>query len=71
MAEKAYKFRLYPTKQQEKLIRKTCGCTRFVYNVTLEPCLYQALMAFVECLETAHDKARVIYVVHVCFFPPN
>ena len=35
MAEKAYKFRLYPNKQQEELIRKTCGCARFVYNVTL------------------------------------
>ena len=35
MAEKAYKFRLYPDKQQEELIRKTCGCARFVYNATL------------------------------------
>lgn len=35
MAEKAYKFRLYPSKQQEELIRKTCGCARFVYNTTL------------------------------------
>ena len=35
MAEKAYKFRLYPNKQQEELIRKTCGCARFVYNTTL------------------------------------
>ena len=29
MAEKAYKFRLCPNKQQEELIRKTCGCARF------------------------------------------
>ena len=35
MAEKAYKFRLYPDKQQEELIRKTCGSARFVYNTTL------------------------------------
>ena len=35
MAEKAYKFRLYPNKQQAELIRRTCGCARFVYNVTL------------------------------------
>ena len=35
MAEKAYKFRLCPNKQQEELIRKTCGCARFVYNTTL------------------------------------
>lgn len=33
--EKAYKFRLYPTAKQEDLIRKTIGCSRFVYNQTL------------------------------------
>lgn len=33
--EKAYKFRLYPTKEQEILLRKTFGCTRFVYNQIL------------------------------------
>lgn len=30
--EKAYKFRIYPTKEQEELILKTFGCTRFVFN---------------------------------------
>jgi len=30
--EKAYKFRIYPNKQQSILIQKTFGCTRFVYN---------------------------------------
>lgn len=29
---KAYKFRLYPNKEQEVLINKTFGCTRLVYN---------------------------------------
>ena len=33
--EKAYKFRMYPTAKQEELIRKTIGCSRFVYNQTL------------------------------------
>ena len=33
--EKAYKFRLYPTKGQEELIRKTISCARFIYNQTL------------------------------------
>lgn len=32
---KAYKFRIYPTKEQEILINKTIGCTRFVYNYFL------------------------------------
>ena len=30
--EKAYKFRLYPNKEQELIIQKTFGCCRFVYN---------------------------------------
>ena len=30
--EKAYKYRIYPNKQQQILIQKTFGCCRFVYN---------------------------------------
>lgn len=29
---KAYRYRLYPDKEQSKLINKTFGCVRFVYN---------------------------------------
>ena len=32
MAICAYKFRLYPNKEQEVLIQKTFGCVRFIYN---------------------------------------
>ena len=32
MAEKAYKYRIYPNKAQRELISKTFGCCRFVYN---------------------------------------
>ncbi len=32
---KAYKFRLYPSKEQEILFAKTFGCVRFVYNKML------------------------------------
>ena len=32
MAHKAYKFRIYPNKEQRILLNKTFGCTRFVYN---------------------------------------
>ena len=32
---KAYKFRLYPNKEQEIQIQKTFGCCRFTYNTTL------------------------------------
>ena len=33
--DKTFKFRIYPTKQQEELIQKTFGCVRFVYNLFL------------------------------------
>ena len=29
---KAYKFRIYPNKEQQIKINKTFGCCRFVYN---------------------------------------
>ena len=29
---KAFKFRLYPTKEQMTLINKTIGCCRYMYN---------------------------------------
>lgn len=32
---KAYKFRLYPNKEQATLIDKTIGCARFIYNQML------------------------------------
>lgn len=30
--EYSYKFRIYPTREQENLIQRTFGCCRFVYN---------------------------------------
>lgn len=33
--EKAYRYRLYPTPQQEELLRRTLGCVRLVYNRAL------------------------------------
>ena len=33
--ERAYRFRIYPTKEQENLICRTFGCARFVYNYFL------------------------------------
>ena len=35
MANKAFKFRLYPSVLQEQLIIKTFGCCRFIYNKML------------------------------------
>ncbi|NEP76298.1 RNA-guided endonuclease TnpB family protein, partial [Okeania sp. SIO2G5] len=33
--QKAFKYRFYPTPEQETLLRKTLGCTRLVYNRAL------------------------------------
>jgi len=33
---KAYKFRIYPDKEQEVLLAKTFGCCRFVWNKLVE-----------------------------------
>ena len=33
---KAYKYRIYPNKEQENLIKKTFGSVRFIYNKMLE-----------------------------------
>ena len=32
MRNMAYKYRIYPDKDQQELFRKTFGCCRFVYN---------------------------------------
>jgi putative transposase len=33
--EKAYRYRMYPTTEQESLLRQTIGCVRLVYNMAL------------------------------------
>lgn len=35
IVERAYKYRIYPNKEQQELIQKTFGCCRFVYNYYL------------------------------------
>jgi putative transposase len=35
MTQKAFKYRFYPTPEQESLLRRTMGCTRLVYNLAL------------------------------------
>ncbi len=35
MTERAYRYRFYPTAEQESLLRKTLGCVRLVYNKAL------------------------------------
>ncbi|NEP53086.1 MAG: IS200/IS605 family element transposase accessory protein TnpB, partial [Moorea sp. SIO3C2] len=35
MNQRAYRYRFYPTTEQESLLRRTLGCTRLVYNMAL------------------------------------
>jgi putative transposase len=35
MTQKAFKYRFYPTSEQESLLRRTLGCTRLIYNRAL------------------------------------
>ncbi|HIW34707.1 MAG TPA: IS200/IS605 family element transposase accessory protein TnpB [Candidatus Paenibacillus intestinavium] len=46
--QKAYKFRLYPNKEQQIQLNKTFGCTRFVYNHFLD----KRIKAYEESQET-------------------
>ena len=46
MTHKAYKFRIYPNQEQQILITKTIGCSRFVFNRFLSEWnkIYQAAL---------------------------
>jgi putative transposase len=35
MVQRAYKFRFYPTEEQQQILAKTFGCVRYVYNWAL------------------------------------
>nr|WP_240519002.1 helix-turn-helix domain-containing protein [Leptolyngbya sp. BC1307] len=35
MTQQAFKYRFYPTTEQENLLRRTLGCSRLVYNRAL------------------------------------
>ena len=36
VVKRAYKYRFYPSEQQEQELRRTFGCVRLVYNKALE-----------------------------------
>ena len=42
--ERGYRYRIYPTREQQELMAKTFGCCRFVYNMCLDrkKTLYEA-----------------------------
>ena len=61
MANKAYKFRIYPNAEQRVLFAKTFGCARFVYNHWLDRKIrqYEADKTSVTYTTCAKELARL------------
>ena len=61
LVNKAFKFRIYPTKDQQILINKTFGCSRFVYNYYLAKSIadYQASGTSNSCFQNCNDSTRL------------
>ena len=53
MRYKAYKYRIYPNKEQQELIGKHIGCCRYVYNLCLEKKInaYKTSKKSISCLD--------------------
>jgi putative transposase len=58
---KAYKFRLYPNKEQQELINKTLGCNRLVYNYYLNKKKeeYENNNKNISCFECIKDLLKI------------
>lgn len=63
---KAYKYRIYPNKQQEIQIQKTFGCCRFVYNQTLahRKELYETEKKSMSKIDCNNWKNRILKAQH-------
>lgn len=68
LINQAYKFRLYPNKEQELLINKTFGCVRFIYNYYLAKSIddYEKLgksnSCFQNCIDSTKLKSRYTWL---------
>ena len=63
---KAYKFRMYPTKEQEVLLSKTFGCVRFIYNHFLEKCKKEKYRsAFTMCKEIKTLQEEYLFLKEI------
>ena len=69
--EYSYKFRIYPTPEQEVLIQKTFGCCRFVYNYFLDKRIKEyeeskrTLSYFDCCKKLTSLKAELLWLKEV------
>ena len=61
MVEYSYKFRIYPTKQQQGLIQQTFGCCRFVWNhyLDLRQSLYESDKKSLSCNKCLKDLTQL------------
>lgn len=59
--EKAYKYRIYPNKEQKEIITKTFGCCRFVYNTYLAKRIevYEASKETFSYIQCANDMKKL------------
>jgi putative transposase len=59
--EKSYKYRIYPNQQQEELIQKTFGCSRFVYNYYLAKRIeiYKQDKSTISCYDCFKDLKNI------------
>ena len=59
--EKAFKYRIYPNKNQRILIAKTFGCCRFVYNTYLAKRieLYESSKEAYSYVQCANDMKKL------------
>ena len=61
LVNKAFKFRIYPTKEQEILIEKTFGCCRFVFNHYLEKSIkdYELIGKSASWVDNCNDSVKL------------
>lgn len=59
--EKAYKYRIYPNKQQKEIISKTFGSCRFIYNKYLSMRIdkYKELKESISYVQCANDMKKL------------
>ena len=59
----AYRFRIYPNREQEVLLAKTFGCCRFLYNQMLNDKIreYEATKKMLRNMRTRCDPDQAIY----------
>lgn len=59
--EKAYKYRIYPNRQQQEIIQKTFGCCRYVYNKYLDERikLYEENKETFSYIQCANDMKKI------------